>query len=188
MALIDHTFFVGEINIPNTSDTDIKERLTYFIEIKQEKLLQDILGYVLWKAFDVGIGAGGPDQKWIDIRDGKEYTGLDGYPHKWIGLKSSYTSGSVTIKKSLIANYVYWHWQADNVTHSTGVGEASAKAENAVIASPKAKMIAAWNQMIDWICDLIYFLDSNIETYPDWEQRNNYFQMRKYRKQNIYDI
>lgn len=185
MAFIDHTFFVGEINIPNLSNEDVAERLTSFITYHEERLLRDIMGHPLWKAFSDGIAMGSPDQKWLDIRDGKQYTSLDGYPHQWDGLV--YKTDS-KIKKSLIANYVYWMWQRDNVSQTVAIGEVAAKAENSVVISPKVKMITAWNQMVDWIRELHYFLWSNPDTYPEWWQRNNFFQMRGFRKQNLFDI
>jgi hypothetical protein len=186
MPLIDHTFFIGEINIPGTTEDTIAERIAFFIQSYEEKLLRDILGYPLWKAFNAGIAQASPDQKWIDIRDGKEYTGLDSYLHKWDGLVIK--KASTTLKKSLIANYVYWMWQKDNVSQTVTIGEVSTKAENSTVITPKFKMIAAWNQMVDWICELHCFLNANLATYPEWELRNNWFQMRNYRKQNAFDI
>jgi len=188
MAIIDHTFFVGDLNIPQVNTLSIQERLTYLIIDKEDKFLQDILGYKLWKAFTDGLSADPVAAKWNELLSGKEYTALDGYTYKWQGMKYEKTASPITVKRSLIANYVYWHWQKMNVSHSTGVGEAVANAENATPITPKSKMIHAWNEMIQWICDMVKFLDANIQTYPEWESKNNFFQMRNYRKQNFLDI
>lgn len=190
MPLIDHTYFStpGEVFLPNTERTDVQERIDYQIASLEDKFLQDILGYPLWKAMNDGLSQMVIDQKWLDLRDGKEYTGIDDQPHAWMGLRQVYTSAPFTIKKSMIANLVYWYWQKENSTQTVSLGEAAPNAENATIVSPKPKMIAAWNQMVDWICDLQYFLDSNISVYPEWQNRYNFFQMRNYRKQNPFDI
>ena len=83
---------------------------------------------------------------------------------KWKGLK--FTEG--TTPRSLIANYVYWHWLQDQASETTGTGEKVAANQNAVNASPAVKMVRAWNEMVDMINEMVEFFMSNQETYPEF--------------------
>lgn len=186
MALINPTYFVGTINIPGTGDANVAQRLGFFIEDYEDRLLRDILGYPLYKAFKDGNAAPSPDQKWLDLRDGKDYTDLVGRETRWDGLlvKRSGTN----YRKSLIANYVYVKWVKDNASQNSMLGVVAPGVENSTLVSPAGRMVAAWNEMVDQIYQLCCFLDSNISTYTEWQTRNNYFQMLKYRKTNTIGI
>lgn len=74
MALIDSSYFVGAINIPNTAKTEISERLTWFINKYEPRILTDILGYELYGAFKVGLQEGTVAQKWLDLLYGVDFT------------------------------------------------------------------------------------------------------------------
>lgn len=162
MALIDTSYFFGELIIAQKSDSAVSSSLVLLIDELEPALLTDLMGYELKKLYDAGIT--GTVQKYIDIRDGKEYTTRAGILTKWKGLK--FTEG--TAKKSLIANYVYWHWLKDQATVTTGTGEKVAANQNAVNTSPAVKMTRAWNQMVDWNWQLIEFLLSHPNEYPEF--------------------
>lgn len=74
MSLIDSSYFVGSINIPNTNKTEIAERLDWFIKKYEPVLLTGILGYELYLAFKAGLQEITVDQKWLDILYGADYT------------------------------------------------------------------------------------------------------------------
>lgn len=90
MALIDHTYFEAEIFIPGRENQDILEKLQEFIETNEPVLLRELLGYELWKAFNEGLQEETPLQKWIDLRDGAEFTAFNGYKTMWMGLTGKY--------------------------------------------------------------------------------------------------
>lgn len=81
----------------------------------------------------------------------------------------------IQVKKSAIANYVYWFWQKDQFTQSVGIGEVKTKAENAVITSPFAKMIRAWNEVSYTVCAFFEFIEANKSVYPEWTRRQQDF-------------
>lgn len=172
MPTIDASYFFAELSIAQKSDN--ANSLTMFINEHEEKLLADLMGYELYKAYKTGIAAGTPDAKWIAIRDGLEYTDRRGYLTKWRGLIfTDGASGSGEAKKSLIANYVYWHWMQDNVSVSTANGEKGAKVNSiAVDLNPVNKQVRAWNQMVRWNCELIEFLLTKADEYPEFQ---NYY-------------
>lgn len=85
------------------------------------------------------------------------------------------------IKRSLIANYVYyWFWR-NAVSQSTGVGEIVTQNENSIINGSHVKMQRAWNEMTDQIYELIDFLDSNRTIYTEWKWNYRYRIIEDYR-------
>lgn len=179
-SIIDYNYFVGEINLPHTGSEDGYAVVDQFINRYEQEYLQSVLGYDLWKAFTNGIAATEPEQKWIDLRDGKEFTNLSGYNTKWMGFKNSEL-------KSPIACYVYFHFMEDRVTDTAFIGEVKPSAENATQASPSAKMMNAWNRMAE-MTDILYdFLRANEDTYPEF-QNHPAPRWKRYKKINLFGI
>lgn len=160
MATIDTSYFYGERSIAGISQAETAAALAIFIDGKEDELMTRLMGYNLYKLYKAGITAS--TQIYKDIRDGKEYTNSLGIADKWVGL--AFTVG--TSKRSLIANYVYWHYVRDNHTFTTGSGEK--KTDLAINVSPDVKLISAWNEMVNWIYALHDFLTVSISTYPDY--------------------
>lgn len=182
MPLIDQTYFFGELLIPNKSSN--ANSLNEYINEHENRLLVDLLGYELHKLFAAGIAAPSPAEKWLAIRDGKEYTNRSGVFTKWVGLKFS----QGTAQKSLIANYVYWHWMQDMASFTTGSGEKTADNQNAVTASPASKMVRAWNQMVEWNRELVEFLLTNATDYPEFQNHYGRIPRSLLKKQNLFNI
>jgi hypothetical protein len=177
--IIDYSYFIREINLPQTGNPDGQSTVTNFITLYEKELLQLVLGYDLWKAFTAGLVEVTPAQKWKDLRDGKEFTNLSGKNKKWEGFKN-------TDLVSPIANYVYYKVMENNATQTTTIGEVSTNKENAASVSPVLKMVNAWNRMVDMICVLKEFLDANTDTYTEWQ--NTVFNYRLFRKTNQFGI
>jgi hypothetical protein len=161
---IDTTFFFGRLNVAQKSDATVSNNLQALINELEPVVLTSLMGYELYRDYKAGIAAGTPDAKWLAIRDGQEYTNRSLVLSKWNGLK--FTSG--TANKSLIANYVYWYWQQNEASNTTGTGEKIAANQNAVASSPAQKMMTAWNEMVDMNFELIEFLMSNQDIYPQF--------------------
>jgi hypothetical protein len=103
--LIDKSYFVGDLDIPNTGDLPVSERLTWFIQKYEPDFLQKLLGYPLYKVFIAGLNVTAPavpEQRFIDILYGKEYTDINGLLRKWKGL---IVTDSPTL--NLAGGYVY---------------------------------------------------------------------------------
>lgn len=159
--IIDTSFFFGELNIAQVSESTVASAFQWFIDEKEPEVLTNLFGYELYKNFLAGVGS---VQKYTVIRDGVEYTNSAGQLTKWKGLK--FTMG--TAKKSLIANYVYCKYMSDQASITTGTGVKVAKAQNAVDASEVPKIVKAWNQMAEWNCDLVGYLVLKQEDYPEF--------------------
>lgn len=154
---IDTSYFFGDLSISQPTAT-----LQMMIDSKEPEFLIKLFGYELYKNYAVGIAAGSPAQKWLDLRDGKEYTTASGALTKWPGLR--FTVG--TAKKSLIANYVYWFYLEDNITFTTASGQK--KSDLPINAGPDGKMIRAWNEMVNWNFQLHNFLTEHADDYPEY--------------------
>lgn len=171
MATIDLTYFFDELLIADKDNN--ANSIKRFINQLEPWLLTELMGYALYKAYAAGISAGSPDAKWLAIRDGKEYT-VSGVLVKWQGLIfKDGPSGDEQSKKSLIANYVYWHWIRNNNTVTTAAGEMQAKAGPiAANTTSKGKTIRAWNQMVDWNKSFVDFLYFNVADYPEFKNHS----------------
>lgn len=167
MTTIDLTYFFDQIVIAdkdNNSDSVLR-----FVNELEPKLLTDLMGYALYKEYKTGIAAVTPDAKWLAIRDGKEYT-VSGKLVKWNGLIfKEGPDGDTQSKKSLIANFVYCDWIANNRTVTTSAGEKIANVSSiAANTNSKSKIVKAWNQMVDWNKSFIDFLYFNSADYPEF--------------------
>ncbi|MBE3086894.1 MAG: hypothetical protein IMZ64_11835 [Bacteroidetes bacterium] len=195
MSLIDSSYFVGEINIPNPSGvnsnaTAIAQAITQY----EKEILIQLLGYKLYSllvADCTGEGGVPVTQIYIDLVDGAEFThdynGED-ITLKWEGLKNA-------AKQSLIAYYTYYMYVEREVTHLSQLGIVLTETMKGQRASSAPKMIAAWERMRElygkippdykkfypgpvlgtnlsyvFNCDpsAYNFLFANKEDYPDW--------------------
>jgi hypothetical protein len=275
MSLIDRTYFVGELNIPNTSQVAIGSAVDLFIEEYEDRFLSEVLGYTLYKALKAGLQIVPVAQKWTDLIEGVEYIDLASKTRKWKGLVTQpptvlnaldalnpidivvgrgqlydpvsnttsttipaslvgktfifekrafgkliageysvvgntltltsgqfsandvYTYKAATLaintttgtnKKSLIANYVYYWYSRNSHTQTVSTGEVKPQNENAVIANPSLKLVRAWNEMSEWICELISYLDAKKDDYAEWSDHNVWSMRNKFRKINEYNI
>lgn len=161
MALINKTYFFAELAIAQLSDPSVTAAINAVIDEREPELLQRLLGLELYEAYKAGID--GDVQKYTDIKDGKTYTHPStGKKEQWHGL--AFTLG--TAKKSLIANYVYWHYIRDNHTFTTGSGQK--KTESGINALPTDKLVRAWNEMVKWSTELYIFLSAFPALYPEF--------------------
>ena len=149
MYLINETYFIKELSVPNINEMDADNLtiLTQYVDEFARKLLKDALGYDLFKELDTNITSGvldvGAHQKWLDLVNGCEYT-KDGKTYKWNGL--IFTEG--LHKSSLLAKFVFYHWLKDNVTTITGTGEKSIKSVNADSVNSNQRLVTVWNDFV----------------------------------------
>lgn len=149
MYIIDPTYFIKDISVPNSEELNSgnADVLEMYIDKYARQLLKNALGYSLFNAFDSqvtdGVLNGGADQKWIDLVNGLEYT-KDGIVYKWQGLK--YEEG--LYKNSLLAKYVFFHWYKENVTSLSGIGEVNLQAKNSITVEPNQRLVSVWNSFM----------------------------------------
>lgn len=175
MSLIDATFFVKKLSIPNTSDAAVAETVTSYINQYETMFLVKLLGYPLYKEYK----ASPTDQRFKDIIEGKEYANLNGLLAKWNGLvevlvpePTSPAIAPAGQKQSIIANFIYYWYRAENATQFTGVGEVIMAGENTTMVSPRKKLAMVWNEMSGQVKELMQFLEATQSNYPEWNNIN----------------
>lgn len=92
--LIDSSYFIGDLNVPNTIADDVSSSLTNLIRLREKEYLIKLMGYELYKAFSTGIAAATPAQRYLDILLGADFTDYAGKLRHWDGLISITTPGA----------------------------------------------------------------------------------------------
>jgi len=165
MSLIDKTYFVFDINIP---DSDYNDLTTYITRYEKE-ILMKLLGfelYTLVAAYNISTSP----QRIKDIVEGKEYETSDGKTMKWMGLANA-------DKISLIAYYVYYWFVKNRNTTLQGIGTLKLKGENSENARAGIKISTAWHRLKllygdygqgEYIPSAYNFLMKYESEYPEW--------------------
>lgn len=159
--IVNQTFFIGDITIPNLSNPADLERNNTFIDKYEPKCLLEILGYPLYKLFGSESSA-----RMTDLLNGAEYNDGEGNLRKWQGLKHDTTI-------SLVANYIFFYYQYWRARQFTGYGTSIPKQEAGNAVSPAKSMADAWNFFSSEVSDMTSFLwlkkdGEGVRVYPEF--------------------
>lgn len=163
MSIIDSTYFIGELSLPNNSV--INAELTNSISRVEKDVLRKLLGDALYSDYV----ANSSDERWAKLVEGYTYE-YDGYTIMWNGLQN-------TDKVSLLAYFTYEYVlrYRDNVFADTGVNKQLSDKSKTV--SVNSKMCIAQNKGVDLygdINDVVYkptaynFMRFGGYTFNDW--------------------
>ncbi len=151
MYIIDKTYFVKELAIPNLLEPNSKTlaELNGYIDQDVRLVLTNALGYELFNEFDSQMTSGGTlsltaDTRWQNLVYGVQYT-ANTQTVKWKGLV--YTEG--ILPQSLLTSYVYVDWLSNNQTLLTGTGEKVVVAQNAINANSTQRSTKIWNSFVE---------------------------------------
>lgn len=141
--IIDTSYFVEDIELPNVAQPVIATKVTNSIKTYEKEVLISLLGYPMYKDLLVNIAA--VSGKWYALINGEEFTfTLNGQTITayWEGLKGFE-------KKSLIAYYVYFMHRRKEASYMAGVGtEVKADTENSSMDDLHAKLVFIWNEFV----------------------------------------
>lgn len=139
--LIDASYFVDDINIPNTDKTAVQEAIAGIVLIQQPPFLRTVLGEDLYwelktavEASELEVNPVPLEQKWVDLLDGTE-------------TKEFYFQG---LRKAL-GYFCFDKYLAETQSQVTGTGEAAPKKENAYNSRPIYRQVEAYNNMLSEI-------------------------------------
>lgn len=163
--LVNASFFLGEINIPNSTVAGAaKDNIDYLISVHEPYCLLHLLGYPLYKILDTENSA-----RMDALLLGAEYTNAYGELTKWKGLL--YGNGT-TLNQSLIAYYIYEQWARSKATVATGKGNAVMQENAATAASFGDKIIHAQNKFSSLAHECLSFLwnygNANEDIFPEF--------------------
>lgn len=172
MSFIDNTYFINDINIPVNvyQQADIDQ----YIERYEDKILQKLLGFALWKALIDDLDNGNPQsERFIDLVDGVEFS--FNYINstintKWEGLRN-------TKLKSLIAYWVYFQYRNENESFFSGIGQRKGKGENSESSDVMPKLVYSWNKMIELYGDTPKCYEPYNQTAYNHRVTNRYFKI-----------
>lgn len=180
--LIDRTFFIREINLPNIGDVGSKindaalEKLNSFIQKYEPECLRLILGNALY-----ALLLGETSQRMSDLIGGVNYVGYYNYDLRWRGLVNS------TTKESLIADYIYYFYKEATATLTTGTSTKVADSEGGKSISPYDKMVNAWNSFSRQTDDLRQYLWYS-DNYPEYTNVDYWKAMKATQRINMFGI
>ena len=162
MILIDRTYFVDDLSLPGLTVSECSENvgmrgrieeltvgglsLNRFIQKYQSEYLNKILGKELATAFIQGLSEQNPD-------------GI------WINLKNQLVDGE--LKRSPLANYVYFYIMRYGLTFTTPSGEKKGKSDYAIDVSTH-KPEFAWNRMVDMNIEFLEWYAENRASYDGY--------------------
>lgn len=160
--IIDYTFFQsGELRIsglplpevtPGPTNNAVLYDLSAYIARYEDEYLELALGE-MYNPFCEYLRSGeSGDDRWDNLK-GKLA----------IELKDS----GFTLKRSPIANYVYFHYLRDHQSDATATG-VKKDTDEGTLVSPELKMVRAWNDMVSMNDALFRWIDSNRNDYPEW--------------------
>lgn len=75
-----------------------------------------------------------------------------------------------TLRDSPISYYVYYWYQRNNASFSTGGGESIPNKQNSRIVTNRRKQVLAWNRMVDLNSQLLQILRFNPNKYPEFNR------------------
>lgn len=145
---LNKDYFVGLITVAQVTDTSVQNDLAWFIARYEEEMIVLLLGQPLYDAYVAGMAEVAPLAKW---------TALDQKLYK-----------TTTPKMSPAANYVYWFYMKNQATQTTGNGEVLIKGQNSIPVGSAVKVKTAWNDMIRQNKDLVAWIKSKPEDYPEY--------------------
>ncbi len=164
MILIDNTYFIGELSLPNipvspsgTASSGVElalqtvgeNNIDIFIDKYVIDYLTRLFGRELTVIFLKEISEPSPDEIWTNLRD-------------------QLLIVTVPYKASPLANYVYYWLMRDARTKTTQAGEADPTFDNAINANNNYKMVKAWNDMVDMTFDIDKWFCNHIEDYKEY--------------------
>lgn len=152
MSLIDQTYFIGGLTIPNLGGVGIVpaanvEKLNWFIATYEPQYLCLVLGETLYNAFVAGLKVVPNEARWQD-------------------LKSKFVDDQSHI--SPIAGFVYYHHMRDRLSSTTAQGEVQQAQENAQVVINTDKMSLAYKKSMRTGTIIRSFLKDNV-AYPEYK-------------------
>jgi len=185
--LIDSSFFVGDIVIPNTERPAISERIDWFISKYEKECLVKLLGVKLFNAFIndskyniLPLDSDTPTRM-QNLTFGSDFTTPDGSLFNWSGILQNTNT-------SLVANYVYCEWERANASQSTGIATATMNTNAGNSISPAEKIVNAGLYITRQARMCAAFLWNNRDVYTEYTINDYKNTISEFMYVNIFDI
>lgn len=131
-SLINSSFFVRDIYIPNTNNLPTLAKINLFIQKHESECLNKILGYKMYSILKTE-----PSSRVNDLVYGTGFHSPSNFERYWNGIVHD-------TDISLIANYVYYQILKSDASQNSGRGVKISKHESGEGFSSADKMVSAW--------------------------------------------
>ena len=137
MAIIDKTYFINDIQLPTD---EVGAKIDALILRMEPEIIEKCLGFSLKNEFYTALLNPSPEQKWLDLRDGKIYE-IDGISYQWIGFKN-------TQKQSIISYFIYCEYLLETTKNIASSGGKIVQAENSIISDSYVEQMRIFNRAV----------------------------------------
>jgi len=162
-------YFILNIFLP---PDEVSGDIAGYVSRFEREILIKTLGFHMYNELIESL-SGTPEQKWLDLRDGKIYQ-KNGINHNWRGLINDE-------KESLIAYYVWYQYSIHGMEVKSISGIKNLKTENTNIVDRRLHQVSAYNKMVDLIAEMDNFIQANSVDYP-------YYAPELIRKVNMFNF
>lgn len=149
MSLIDSSYFVGDLFIPNLEGNhpvalQNLTTLNQVITTYEKNYLVKLLGPTLYGEFITALTT---SETWATELQAELVDSVD--------------------KTSPIAYYVFYWWYRNQISMITNQGESESKSENSINVSPGLRLQMAYNRAIDLTYDVVDYMDDAVNLPSD---------------------
>lgn len=163
--IIDSSYFVRNLALPQVGNPEGLIAVNAFIAKYEPQFLECALGFDLAQAFADGIEDSLPEQRWVDLLEGADYS-WKGRNNRWEGFENA-------AKLSPIANYVFYQFVDNKASTFALTGHIVSQTENNRTVNGVDRLVDTWNEMVDFNTRLMHFLRANKANYPEWRECNH---------------
>lgn len=148
MYLIDKTYFIKSINVPNIAEHNCDASIDLEISIDKyaRQFLQETLGNILFNELNRYITNGvlnlNAPQKWLNFVNGCNYD-IDQKTYTWKGIK--FEEG--WNKTSILAHFTYVNHFQNSINSS--LGQIAILPKNGVVVNSTSHLVEIWNEFIE---------------------------------------
>lgn len=198
MYIVDGTYLTRELAISDAQGqsvtrTDAKENIEKYLDDAPREVLIKALGYEL--AYELesyttdGVLNNDAPLKWQNLVNGVIYQ-YNGDSYKWDGL--IFSRG--TMKKSLLANFVFTQWLEDNVSSLGSNGNVIIQTRNGASITSNRRWVKAYNEFLsmyqgdylvkddDYYCNINWYDRMRCSYYDSYKRCYNSFSKIKENK------
>lgn len=171
--LISTAYFKGSLYIPNINtqlgngETPVSNKLSMLIEVEEEQLLVELLGYAMYQDLIANQNTACNQQ----LLCGADFIDSCGRNNHWNGLIECNIQQCLHEPNSLISKHIWIKWMDLHSTVTTQIGEVKPNTDNGQVVYNWSKYVDVYNKMVSEIALLYDFLSANKACFPLWSNK-----------------
>jgi len=160
MSFTDSTYYINEINVPESTYSDLQQ----YIDRYEKDVLMGLLGYTLYTELMAAYAAFTAETstplptKWDRLINGYTYT-YGAQTIRWNGFINS-------DKVSFLSYYVYCQRLKSKQTELSNAGATQPKNENSNVVDGIGLFTDSWNKFVELYVECTNYIWQNLADYP----------------------